>query len=165
MALLCTYREPFGFSPHVRRIPEGGTLEQMRAQMPVPDDFDARGVICINGHPVPRAVWGMIRPKSAAVTEVTFHLPPQGGGGDSGKNVFATIASIALTVVSGGIAASGWLQAGAWFKAGSVSAIALAAGVSLAGSLLISALVPYRRGLAINSPGSWGCCLTPRCCP
>lgn len=42
-------------------------------------------VICINGHPAPRALWPMIRPKPSVPgrpVEVTFHAPPMGGGGD-----------------------------------------------------------------------------------
>ncbi len=98
--ILATYREPFGFAPHVCRLPQGETLARMRARMSgLPDDFDARGVICLNGHPVARDLWGMVRPKAPAITEVTFHCPPQGGG-DGGKNPLATIASIALMAVS-----------------------------------------------------------------
>ena len=37
--------------------------------MSVPPEFDERGVICINGHPAPRALWGLIRPRPAAVTK------------------------------------------------------------------------------------------------
>lgn len=155
--ILATYREPFGLAPVVRHLPVGASLSVMRDKMRcLPAEFDQRGVICINGTPVPRALWNSIRPKARSTTEVTFHLPPQGGD-DGGKNIFATIASIALTVVSGGIAA-GWLEtAGGLFKATSASALALAAGVSLGGSLLISALIPppsIDTGKAIQNPGA-----------
>ncbi len=142
MTILAVYREPFSFAPVVRKLPEGETLAGMRSRMPgLPDDFDAFGVICINGHPVPRGLWGMVKPRAPAVTEVTFHAPPMGGGDSGGKNVLATVASIGLTVLSGGIASAGWAATGGWFAAGSASAYLLAAGVSLAGSLLLSALV------------------------
>lgn len=157
--ILATYREPFGLAPHVRHLPAGETLEAMRARMQgLPEDFDRHGVICLNGHPVPRALWGMVRPKAPAVTEVTFHQPPRGGG-DDGKSVFALIASIALTVATGWIAGGGL---GKYFGiaklgAGTVGAYALAAGVSLAGSLLISALVPpptIDQSPTIQNPGA-----------
>lgn len=143
--ILAVYRDTFSFSPQVMRLPEGETLAAMRARMvALPEDFDAAGVICINGHPVPRDLWGMIRPKPETVTEVTFHLAAQGGG-DGGKNIFATIASIALMVVSGGIASGailGGLTGAAAAGGATFASLALAAGVSLAGSLLLSALVP-----------------------
>lgn len=79
-AIIATYREPFGFTPHVQRMAHGVTLAAMRTQMRgLPDDFDAMGVICINGHVVPRAAWGMVKPKPEAngvPVEVTFHAAP-----------------------------------------------------------------------------------------
>lgn len=145
---LATYREPFGLTPVVRHLPEGETLARMVARMPdLPEDFGERGVVCINGTPVGRPLWGMIRPKPGAVTEITMHYPPMGGGGDGGKNVLAIVASIAFMVAGGwiaggGLISSGLVAPGGLFAAGSVSAYALAAGVSLVGSLLISALIP-----------------------
>lgn len=143
MTILAVYREPFSFAPVVRRLPEGETLAGMRARMHgLPDDFDARGTICLNGHPVPRAAWGMIRPKAGAVTEVTFHARPLGGGEDGGKQILALVASIALTAVTGAIVGGKFATASGLFAKGSTSALFLAAGVSLAGSLLLSALIP-----------------------
>lgn len=143
MTITATYREPFVFEPRVASMPDGLTLAQMRNRMTLPPEFDAHGIICLNGHPVSRELWPMIKPKAPAITEVTFHCPPQGGGGD-GKNAFAVVASIALMVATGWIAAGGIAKAGlvggGWFASGSVSAIALAAGVSYAGSLLLSSL-------------------------
>lgn len=160
--ILAVYRDTFSFSPQVVRMPEGETLEAMRGRMSaLPDDFDRFGVICINGHPVPRGLWGMIRPKPETVTEVTFHLPAQGGG-NGGKNIFATIASIALIVVSGGIASGsilGGLTGATAAGGATVASLALAAGVSLAGSLLLSALVPppsidTAKGKTVQNPGA-----------
>ncbi|MDF2140863.1 hypothetical protein [Paenirhodobacter sp. CAU 1674] len=144
--IIATYREPFGFEPRVQRMAPGVTLAAMRAQMHgLPDDFDAMGVICINGHVVPRAAWGMVKPKPVAngvPVEVTFHAAPRGGGDNGGKNVLALVASIALVAVTGFIGAGKFATAGGLFRAGSMSASLLAAGVSLTGSLLLSALVP-----------------------
>lgn len=120
---------------------EGQTLQAIVSGFgQLPEGFDRRGVVCVNGHPVARELWGLVRPRPPAVTEVTLHMPPAGGD-DGGKQILATIASIGLTVLSGGIAVGGWAKMGSWFLPKSVSAYALAAGVSLAGSLLLSSLV------------------------
>lgn len=170
MSILAVYRD-FGSLglPEVRRLPEGLCLSEMVARMPaLPKDFGARGVICLNGHPVPRAVWPILRPKPEAhgvPVEITFHQPPMGGGGGEGggkgKNILAIVASIALTVVTGFIAGGGLATKLGWsarfFGAGKIGALAMAAGVSLAGSLLISALVPpptVQQGRSIRNPGS-----------
>lgn len=138
--ILAIYREPFGVEPHVQHLAAGATLADMRATMRgLPADFDARGVICVNGRPVPRQSWPLVRPKPS-VTEVTFHVPVAGGGGGK-KNIFALIASIALVALTG-LAAGGWFQtAGGWFAKGTISANLLAAGISLVGTALISAMV------------------------
>lgn len=146
MSILAVYREPFGFQPHVQRLPEGETLDQMRRRMRgLPEGFAEHGVICLNGHPAPRALWGVMTPKAPAVTEVTFHCPPRGGGGDSGKMIVSMVAAIALTIVSGGIASGailGGLTGATAAGGATLLSTALGAGVALAGSLLISALVP-----------------------
>lgn len=157
--LLAVYREPFSLAPpRAMRLPEGETLAQLRARMPgLPPGFDAHGVICIDGHAVPRALWGAVRPK-AAVTEITFHAPARGGGNGK-KNPLATIAAIALTVVTGNIAAGKLLGgvsgaiAGATGVSASVAAFALAGTVSLMGSLLLSSLI---------KPPTWGDSADPR---
>jgi hypothetical protein len=165
---LAVYRE-FGSLgvPHVRWLPEGLTLAELRAQMTcLPPDFDARGVICINGRPVYRKSWGSIRPKAehnGQVVEVTFHAVPMGGGKEGGgKNILAIIAGIALTAVTGFVAGGGLATklgfSAKLFGAGTVGATLAAAGVSLVGSLLLSALVPPpvipTGGKSITNPGA-----------
>lgn len=145
--VLAVYREPFGILPVWRYLPAGESLAGLRARMPgLPDDFDTIGTICINGHPAPRALWGAITPKAPAVTEVTFHCPPLGGGKDGGKNILAIVASIALTAVTGFVAGGGLATrfglSATVFGKGTVGALLAAGGVSLAGSLLLSALIP-----------------------
>lgn len=168
MSILSVWRPPFTVMPVVAHLPEGLTLAEMAAQMPgLPDDFAGIGVICVNGHPVPRACWAVVRPKPQAAgvpVEVTFHAPPQGGGGEggnSGKKVFALIASIGLSVISGGIAAGSAVKLfGAAFAKGTLAAKALAFGVSLSGALLIGALsappVSKRQGRQAANEGSAG---------
>lgn len=144
-SIVAIWRAPFAVEPRVRHLPAGETLAAMRARMDgLPADFDARGVICLNGHPVARAAWRHLRPKpvvGGVPTEITFHVPPMGGD-EGGKNVLALVASIALVAATGVITAGGLATPGGLFKAGSLSASLLAGGVSLAGALLVSALVP-----------------------
>lgn len=144
MTILATFREPFGLCPRVAYLPDGETLDQMRNRMvALPNGFDQHGVICVNGVPAPRALWGAIRPRALAVTEITFHMPPRGGGGEGGgKQILALVASIAITVLAGFATAGLFETAGGLFASGTASAYLLAAGISLAGSLLLSALVP-----------------------
>lgn len=163
---LAVYRE-FGSlaAPQVRYLPEGLTLAELRARMTcLPHDFDARGVICINGRRVYRKAWGSIRPKVAhngVPVEITFHAPPMGGGKEGGKNILAIVAGIALTAITGFVAGGGLATklgfSAARFGAGTVGATLAAAGVSLVGSLLLSALVPppvIPTGKTINNPGA-----------
>lgn len=167
MTIMAVYREAFSLrAPETRYLPEGVTLADLRRQMTcLPHDFDARGVICINGRPVYRSAWGRITPKpllNGVPVEVTFHAPPMGGGGgkEGGKSVLALIAGIALTALTGFIAGGGLatkLGFGAkLFGAGTIGATLAAAGVSLAGSLLISSLVPpptIQTGKTITNAG------------
>lgn len=164
---LAVYRE-FGSlaAPQVRYLPEGLTLAELRAQMTcLPHDFDARGTICINGRPVYRRAWGSIRPRAqhnGVPVEITFHALPMGGGKEGGgKNILALIAGIALTAITGFIAGGGLATklgfSAKLFGAGTVGATLAAAGVSLIGSLLLSALVPppvIPTGKTINNPGA-----------
>jgi hypothetical protein len=143
MTMLAVFRPPFEIMPQIAHLPDGQTLAQLAAAMPgLPADFHQRGVICVSGHPIPRANWARVRPKPMAggvPVEITFHAPPMGGEG-GGKRIFALVASIALTALTGGILAGKFVTAGGMFASGSISAAFLAAGVSLAGSLLLSAL-------------------------
>lgn len=161
MTILSVYRESFSLAPpRVVHMPEGLTLAQMMSRMPsLPEDFADRGVICINGSPVSRDCWPLVRPRVPAVTEVTFHHAPGNGGEDGGKSVLALVASIALTVATGWIAGGGIASrfGTTLFAANSVSALALSAGVSLVGSLLLSALVPppsVQSSATVQNPGA-----------
>lgn len=148
---MAVYRE-FGSlsAPQVRYLPEGLTLAELRAKMTcLPHDFDGRGVICINGRRVYRSAWASIRPKAqhnGVPVEITFHAPPMGGGKEGGKNILAIVAGIALTAITGFVAGGGLASkfglSAKLFGAGTVGATLAAAGVSLVGSLLLSALVP-----------------------
>lgn len=113
VTILAVYREPFGIQPHVAYLPEDLTLAELAKRMPhLPHDFADRGTICINGRPVQRNAWRMIKPKphhNGVPVEVTFHATPMGGSdeGGGGKQILALVASIALIAFTGGIAANG----------------------------------------------------------
>lgn len=145
MTIYCVYRPPFGqIEPRVQRLPDGLTLAELADKMTLPAIFKSHGVICINGEPVQRGAWHLIRPKAMTrgmVNSVTFHAPIMGGG-DDGKNPLALLAGLALTVLSGGAASGLFATSGGLFAANSISALFLAGGISLVGSLLLNALIP-----------------------
>lgn len=166
MTILAVYRE-FGSlaRPEARLLPEGVSLGELRRHMScLPHDFDTRGVICINGRPVYRSAWERITPKpshNGVPVEITFHATPMGGGKgkEGGKNILAIVAGIALTALTGFVAGGGLATKfgfGAAFAKGGIGALLAGAGVSLVGSLLLSALVPpptIQTGKTINNAG------------
>lgn len=89
----------------------------------------------VGGEVVPRVLWAKVKPKAGTLVHVTMY--PQGG---SARKWVAIIAMVALTIVTYG--AFGWqgLAATAATAYGGTAA-AWAAGIMLAGSLAISALV------------------------
>jgi len=167
--ILSTFRSPFGFGPQsVRRLAPGATLLDMARDMDLPREWwDHGGLIDIDGHIVPRASWGLIRPK-AGVTEVRFLLPIHGGGGgDDGKNALATIASLALLVGTSFVAGGGLASTfGSAFAANSVGANLAAGALGLLGNAaLSSAFAPSGGGggaqRAAASAGFQGNTLSP----
>lgn len=139
--ILTVYRESFIDAPVSLPIASGCTVAELIERMPVANDFWDRGTVAIGGHIVPSSLWHVVRPKPETI--VTMHMPAAGGGGDdSGKAIFAFVASLALTVAAGWIVGGGLATKTGWFAAGSISASVLAGTVSLVGSLLLSALVP-----------------------
>ena len=78
------YREPFSLKhPQVFRIPRGRNVENIVSALPLPDGFDEYGVVTINGSTVPRAVWGLVKPKTVDAdnnpVDIAFHMPVTGG--------------------------------------------------------------------------------------
>lgn len=143
MTLYCVYRQPFTVEPQVSRFPDGLSLAEIVQRMDLPAVVKAQGTVCINGHPVPRGAWHLIRPKAVTggvANAITVHAPIMGG--DDGKNPLAIIAGLALTILSGGAAGGLFATSGGLFAAGSTSALFLAGGISLVGSLLLNALIP-----------------------
>lgn len=113
----------------------------------LPVEVWTHGVVQVGGIEVPRDYWKRVKPKPG-----TRHLIHVGvrlsDGGEGGKNIFSTIAAIAIvvavTAISGGILGpAGALSiSSSLFASGSVSAALLAAGVSVVGALALSALAP-----------------------
>lgn len=145
------------------------TIADIVASVPrdrLPIHFATHGVVCVNGAPVPRELWGVARPRASLTpTTITLHAPMlrSGGGsasGGGGKNVVTLVATIALVAATafiggGGLVAAG-IASGGWFAAGSVSAALLAAGVGVAGSLAIAALAPSPQVAAQLAPDAVG---------
>lgn len=90
--------------------------------------------IVLDGEVIPPAMWELITVKPRPVGELNIVVVPKG------KRVFAILAAVAVVALTAGIAAFGVPFLGAAFAAGSLGANVLAAGIGIAGSLLISAL-------------------------
>lgn len=146
--ILCSYRDAFSLTPEVMWQVPGKSLHGIVRDFPaLPPEFVDHGTICLNGEPVPRDCWPLVRPRAPGpgrAVELTFHLPPRGGGREGGKQILALVASFALSFAAGWIAKGGLATKFglAKFSAGSFAAYAAAAGVQVVGSLLISALIP-----------------------
>lgn len=142
--VLAVWREPFKLgSPEVALWKPGMTVTQIVGAMEcLPSDFAEHGAVMVNGAEVPRALWPLVRPKASTsdvIVGVTFHYPPQGGRGGSGrKSVFGLVAALALSFVTAGIATLGIPSLG--IAAGSIGAKILAASIGIVGSLVIGAL-------------------------
>ena len=146
MSLYCVYRPPFGqIEPRVSRLPDGLSLAEVVERLDLPRVVKEQGTVCINGHAVPRGAWHLVRPKAVTAgvqNAITVHAPIMGGGDSGGKNPLAILGGLALTVLSGGAAGGLFATGGGLFAAGSTSALFLAGGISLVGSLLLNALIP-----------------------
>lgn len=146
--IVAIHREPFRIKPEVYIVPKGETLEQMaRRVRSLPEGWPRHehDAICINGQAVPRALWGMVKPKHKAgiPVEVTFHAPPIGGGG-GGKQILSIVASIGLLAISGGITNAVLGALGGVEANGAAASLARLAGaaVLIGGSAVLQALTP-----------------------
>ena len=74
-----------------------------------------------------------------------------GGGSGGGKNIFRTIAMIALTMYTGGVASSGWA---ATMTGSTFGASMLALGMTLVGGMLINSLFPIDADMGIDMASS-----------
>ncbi len=175
MTVIATYR-PFGeIMPRTFSVAGHPTLAELARQvvdLPAGWPRHEHDQIHINGKPVPQGAWHLIRPrpKSGVPVEVTFHAPPMGGGDGGGKQVFALVASIALTAGVGFISNGGLASVlGEKFAEGTIGANLAAAGGALAGSLALSALAPPplagASGVQQDASGTGGNVLEPNTAP
>lgn len=105
----------------------------------LPSRFLFAGMITIDGMPVPRQNWRLVRPKGGR--ELHFYISPAGGGGgNSGKNILGAVAAVFLTVATAGIASAGLPFLG--IAGGTTAAQLAAVGVGIVGKLAINALFP-----------------------
>lgn len=151
--IVVIWRDPFSLgSPQIESWKPGKTIaEIVEASDYLPKDFIKLGAVSISGHIIPRNLWQMVKPrpsKSGELVSVTFQMPVQGGGRNGGgKQIFALVAALALSFVTAGIAAGSASRfLGAAFAKGTIGSKLLAAGVSVVGGLVVSALtsVPTR---------------------
>jgi predicted phage tail protein len=97
--------------------------------------------VAIDGHEIPRALWGMTKPKAGRTIHVTGY--PQGG--NAGKWV-RIIALVVLTYFTAGIASGAY---GTVLGVSSASGLAaLGAGLMLVGTLAITPMVGTAREIA-----------------
>lgn len=139
---------PFLGDPRRMVVEEGASLADIVRLAEVPPWFAERGVVCINGEPVPMPLWARVRPRpSRSEVIVTLHVRMHGDLGGDGGGLLLTIATIAVlavgTLITGGLlgpAALGIL--GASFGLGGLGAVLLGTAVGIGGALAVSALSP-----------------------
>ena len=143
-----TWRDaPFSGRVHTMALTQGLSCAEIVAKVPHIHTrrFLQEGVFCINGEPVPRGMWHLVRPKAREDLCVTLHMPIHGGGG-AGKDALRLVATIALlivaTAISGGaLGPQGLGVLGSSFAAGTIGAQVLAGAITLGGALLLGAFV------------------------
>lgn len=153
MGQLIRYRPELFYADERKFAARAGlTVAEIIAAVPErAEEFEAWGVVTINGEICPREMWRHVMPKPEAT--VRLHLCPgpggggasESGGGSSGKNTFALVATIAILAATmwiggGGLVALGFSQAA--FGAGTFGAQAAALAIGAAGTLAVAALAP-----------------------
>lgn len=125
----------------IRAFAPGLTIAEAVARLPVPAEFATHGAVYIKagphdaGHIVERRYWHRVRPKPGTCLFVS--CLPQGG---DGKNVFATVAAIALIALTAWIGGGGLQFFSSVFAPGTVGSSAAAAAVAVAGSAALGLL-------------------------
>lgn len=143
------------FDPEVQHlvVEPGTTIAAVIERAELPDSYRPFLRVVVDDRVVPQELWAMARPKAGTVLYVA--VVPQGGGG-GGKNPLATILSIALviTVAAFAPAVGGFITSSLGITASAAVTTAIgAAAISLAGSLLINALVPPPKAQSLEFGG------------
>ena len=99
--------------------------------------------VTIDGYPVPRELWGKVRPKAGRTIHVTVY--PQGGNG--GKWVRAILTIVVMYFA--------WWAAPylAGYGASAAAVGAWAAGISIVGMMAINALIPPPTAKGLGAGG------------
>jgi hypothetical protein len=147
---------PFVGTPQCFSAPAGLTIAEIVAAVPsLPEGFAETGEARINGEIIPREHWCRVYPKIVPERQpiITLHMQLHGGG-EGGKNVLATLASIAVLVGASLISGGALAALGPAFAAGAWGAQIAAGAVTLGGSLAIAALsAPPSAGAITGAAG------------
>lgn len=119
--------------------PNKSIQHYIKAAYPDANLFDF--AVAQNGKKVNQSETNLITPRAG--DSLTVCAIPRGGGGGGGKNIFKTVAMIAVMAVAAVVTGGGAVTAsGSWFAAGSTSAMVAGAAVAMGGSLLVNAIFP-----------------------
>lgn len=129
---------PFKLAREVLRPEVGLSLEQILILAQPDPALRHLALIDIEGHPVPKALWGRVRPKAGAVVTLRCQLGRGGGGG--GKNPLRTVLSLALMVATPGLGAA--LGSSIFGSFGALGGMLGKGLVSLIGGAVIGAIAP-----------------------
>lgn len=149
-------RHPFSADAGAIAVRAGRTIQQMLDDVAQGAPIAATLRVEIGGVEVPRALWAKVRPK--ALVPIYCTVMPAGGGG--GGKILRTLALVALTVFTAGVA-SGAFLAGVSLEFGGLvlAGATLASAISVVGMLVINALIPPPKPPSIGgggeSPGRW----------
>jgi hypothetical protein len=142
------------------RIPTIAEIIGAIATNELPRGFAEIGEVRINGAPVPRGLWHLVRPRwrPDRDTVVSLHIPlggpPRGGSsssgsssGGGGKQTLTSVAEIALllaavVISAGGLGPGGLALLGPSFAAGGSGAIIASTAIGIGSALAIAALTP-----------------------
>lgn len=143
--------------PRYESASEGKTIEEIVTSLPRGQEYLSMGTAFINGHSIPRANWGVVRPKSSTSLSVTI-LPRGGGGGGDSKNVFTMIAAIAVLAVTAFVSGGGigFLAPSlkATFGAGTIGASLAGAAVGALGTAALALMSRPAVGAGAGGGGS-----------
>lgn len=125
--------------------PNKTVLDLLKSVKGVPAAVFTHGQAQVGGVPIPRDWWSRVRVK--ADSQLFVAVVPKGGNRSGGKDIIATIGTLALIAgaafISGGaLGPAGFGLLGSSFAAGGFGAQALALGFTVVGSLALNALAP-----------------------
>lgn len=146
-------RHPFDAQVQHLAVEPGTTVAEAVDRAGLPEAYRPFLRVVVDDRVVPQELWHLARPKPGTVLYVA--VVPQGGG-SGGKNPLATILSLALVITVAAFAGpvGGFITSSLGITASAAVTTAIgAATISLAGSLLINALVPPPKAQSIDFGG------------